>query len=356
MGGHVVGCPEGHVRKLSCNSCRHRNCPLCSAFAREKWLAGWKQRLLECPHHHVIFTVPHDLNPLWRYNKRPLGDLLFRASVESLRELLADDKYLGAVPGMLAALHTWDQTLRGHLHVHLMVSAGGLDGDGRWVEAKKKCLLPRAVLMHKFRGKLRALLLKALEKGELRLPPDLTPVAVKNLINRVSRTTWNVKILDRYEHARGVVTYLANYLRGGPIGNGRIVDEHNGKVRIRCRERSDAELSAGRGRRRTVPLEVDTFLGRLLEHVPASDMQTVRPYGLYANSKRAELARAREQLGQTPRPEPVRLTWNEFCERHGIEPHSRCTCPVCGARFVRLGSFPAGRDPPELLDQAKPAA
>jgi hypothetical protein len=68
------------------------------------------------------------------------------------------------------------------------------------------------------------------------------------------------------------------------------------------------------------------------------------------------LARAREQLGQTPRPEPVRLTWNEFCERHGIEPHSRCTCPVCGARFVRLGSFPAGRDPPELLDQAKPAA
>jgi len=127
------------------NPLYYRNCPLCSAFAREKWLAGWKDLLLRCPHHHSIFTVPHDLIPLWRYNKREFGEVLFRAGVESLRELLADDKYLGAVPGMLASLHTWDQTLLIHPHLHVMVPAGGLDPDGRWRAPKKDCLLPRQV-------------------------------------------------------------------------------------------------------------------------------------------------------------------------------------------------------------------
>jgi hypothetical protein len=94
-----------------------------------------------------------------------------------------------------------------------------------------------------------------------------------------------------------------------------------------------------------------------LEHVPPADMQTVRPYGLYANSKRAELSQARGHSGQTPRPPKERFTWQDFCDRLGIEPESRCTCPVCGRPLVRLASFPAGRAPPqELLARLKPAA
>jgi hypothetical protein len=102
---------------------------------------------------------------------------------------------------------------------------------------------------------------------------------------------------------------------------------------------------------------VDQFLARLLEHVPPEDMQLVRPYGLYANSKRAVLAEARKHFGQRPKPSTERLRWSEFCERHGIEPTSNCTCPECGAGLVRLGSFAAGRDPPaELADKERRAA
>jgi len=356
LGGHVVGCPEGHVRTICCNSCRHRNCPQCSAFAREKWLAAWKERLLDCPHHHIVFTLPHELNPLWRYNKREFGKTLFRAGIEALRQLLADPKYLGAEPGMLAALHTWDQTLLIHPHLHVMVTAGGLDGEGRWCEPQKNCLLPRQVLMQVFRGKMRAFLLKALAQGRLTLPPDTTLTAQKNLLNRLGRATWNVKILDRYAHGRGVATYLANYLKGGPIGKGRIIDVQQGMVRIRCRDRDADEGGAAGGRRRIVRLPVDEFLARLLEHVPPADMQTVRPYGLYANSKRPELGKAREHFGQTPRPAKGRLSWYDFCERHGIQPKSTCTCPVCGTPLVRLGMFPAGRDPPPSLPAVRPAA
>lgn len=105
-----------------------------------------------------------------------------------------------------------------------------------------------------------------------------------------------------------------------------------------------------------VHLPVDEFLARLLEHVPPTDMQTVRPYGLYANSKRAELAKAREHFGQTPRPEKGRLGWYDFCARHGIQPKSTCSCPVCRTPLVRLGMFPAGRDPPQPLPAVRPAA
>ena len=358
LGGHVVGCPEGHVQHVCCNSCRHRSCPQCSAYAREQWLAGWKERLVGGPHHHVVFTVPHELIPLWRYNKRSFGDLLFRAGVESLRQLLADAKYLGAEPGLLAALHTWDNTLLIHPHLHVMCTAGGLDAEGQWRQPQKECLLPRQVLMHKFRGKLCDLLHKALDRGQLTVPPDTSVRAVQNLLNRLGRETWNVKIFARYEHGRGVVTYLANYLKGGPLSNGRIIDVQQGKVRIRCREIHgvEAEGEPGRGRRRVVALPVDEFLGRLLEHVPPAGMQTVRPYGLYANSKRADLAQARCHFGQEPRPAAAALRWPEFCQRHGIEPAGNRTCPVCGARFVLLGSFAGGRDPPVALGGRAEAA
>jgi hypothetical protein len=95
-----------------------------------------------------------------------------------------------------------------------------------------------------------------------------------------------------------------------------------------------------------VAVPVDQFLARLLEHVPPGNLQTIRPYGLYANSKRSELAVARGNFGQEPRPAKSTLGWEDFCQRHGIEPASDCTCPVCGARFELLGSFAAGRDPP----------
>ena len=104
---------------------------------RERWLAEWSERLLECPHHHVIFTLPHDLIPLWRYSKREFPNVPFRAAIDSLRKLLDDPQYLGATPGLLAGLHTWGQTLIEHPHLHVIVSAGGLTEAGQWVEPEE---------------------------------------------------------------------------------------------------------------------------------------------------------------------------------------------------------------------------
>jgi hypothetical protein len=353
LGGHVVGCPEGHVEKVCYNSCRHRSCPLCAALQRETWLAGWQGRLLDAPHGHQIFTTPQELIPLWRYNKRAFPNLLFRAATDTLRELLADPKYLGALPGMLAGLHTWSQTAAEHVHLHVLTTWGGLTPDGRWREPQKSCLLPRAVLMHGFRGQFLAYLRKAVDRGRLVLPPDTTRARMHSLLNRLGRVDWNVKLLKRYEHGRGVLTYLARYLKGGPITHGRLLDCRDGVVRFRYRDNRDKDEATGCGRRKILALPVDQFLARLLEHVPPPSLQSVRGYGLYASSKQAELAVARAHFGQDEDPEPVRVTWQDLCERSGHR--EAAVCPVCGLRLVVKARLPPGRGPPEPKAQPPPA-
>jgi hypothetical protein len=122
LGGHLLSCPDGHVHRLKYHSCQHRSCPQCAAGQRQRWLAKWKELLLDTSHVHVIFTVPRELHPLWRYNKRTFGELLFHGGTQALSELLADAKYLGAVAGLLAALHTWGQKLDIHPHLHVLVT------------------------------------------------------------------------------------------------------------------------------------------------------------------------------------------------------------------------------------------
>ena len=342
MGGHWESCPQGHVHTPRYNSCHHRSCPLCAGLARERWLEDWKQRLLECPHNHSTFTTPQDLIPLWRYNKQEFSGLLFHAASDTLRELLADAEYLGALPGLLAGLHTWGQQQQIHIHLHVLITWGGLNAEGQWVQPKRRCLLPRKVLMEKFRGKFLAYLRKALDKGKLALPPDLSQAEAQSLLNQLGRAVWNVKIFDPYEHGRGVATYLARYLKGGPLSNGRLVDCRDGVVRFWYRDNRDQDEEEGNGRRKILPLPVDEFLARLLEHVPPPGMQTVRPYGLYAAGKKPQRAAARAQLEQPPEPvDRPKLKWWELCERLGIEVQR--VCPVCGAALVSHGEFPRGR-------------
>ena len=262
LGIHRVRCPDGHVQRLAYNSCRHRFCNQCAPLRREKWYAGWAARLLNRPHHHVVFTVPHELNPLWQYNRKRFAEALFAAATKALLELLADPKYLGARPGLLAALHTWSQSLAIHVHLHVLVTNGGLTAQGRWRDCVKSCLLPRKVLMIVFRGKLRAELLQALSRDQLRLPPDLTAAQLRGQLNRLGRQTLNVKILERYEHGAGVVRYLARYLRGGPLANGRLLSVSDRQVRFRAR-RSNGDACDGE-----VRLTLPEFFRRLLQHVP----------------------------------------------------------------------------------------
>ena len=165
LGGHVQACPEGHFSRVWYNSCRHRSCPQCAYLQIERWLARQQARLLACDHYHVIFTLPHELNALWLANVEGMSRLLFHAARDTLFVLLGDAKYLGAQPGVIAALHTWSQTLVLHPHLHCLVTGGGLRPEGQWVAVRNGFLLPARVVMAVFRGKMVAGLWRAYECG-----------------------------------------------------------------------------------------------------------------------------------------------------------------------------------------------
>jgi hypothetical protein len=226
LGGHVQACPDGHMSRIWYNSCRHRSCPQCASLQTERWLALQQARLLACDHSHVLCTLPHDLNPLWLANVPLMTTLLFQAGRDTLCPLLADPKDLGAQPGIMAALHTWSQTLVLHPHVHGVVTGGGLTPTGHWVAVRNGFLLPVRVGMAVFRGKRLDALRQAWGREELTLPESLRPQQFLHLLNCLghrTKTPWNVRIMERDRHGAGVVTSLARYLRGGPIKNARRV-------------------------------------------------------------------------------------------------------------------------------------
>src|SRR5882672_10472330 len=196
LGGHVQECPDGHIARAWYNSCRHQSCPQCAYLQTERWLALQQARLLACDHYHVIFTLPHDLNPLWLANVPVMSPWLLQAVRDTLRTLLADPKYLGAQPGIIAALHTWSQTLVLPPLLHGLVTGGGRTPAGTWVAVRQGFLLPMRVVMAVFRGKMVDAIRQTFARGALALPEPMRPQQLVNLLNRLGhprQTKWHVR-------------------------------------------------------------------------------------------------------------------------------------------------------------------
>jgi hypothetical protein len=343
-GGHVQYCPQGHVERIGYNSCKHRACPKCSALPTERWLEGQKARLLACDHYHVIFTLPHQLNALWWCNNRRMANLLFRCATETLLELLGDGTYLGALPGIIASLHTWGRNLSQHPHLHCLVTGGGWIGES-WQAIPGSYLLPFEVVRKRFRGKYVDALRKAHQGGELQLPEGLSEQGLENLLNKLGRKVkGNVHIKQRYAHGSGVMSYLARYVKGGPIGNRHIVKASSGTVSFAYTDHRDHGPKA-RG------LTPEPFIQRILWHIPESGQHTVRYYGLYGHAKKAQRAQCREPLGQPPEESPEFLDWQSYWERLGQAKANRC--PPCGHPLVSGAPLPRQQSPPVRIIQHK---
>ena len=349
LGGHVQACPDGHMARIWYNSCRHRSCPQCAYLQTERWLVLQRARLLACDHYHVIFTLPHDLNPLWLANVPVMTTLLFQAVRDTLCTLLADPKYLGAQPGILAALHTWSQTLVLHPHVHCLVTGGGLPPEGQWKAVRHGFLLPVRVVMAVFRGKLLAMIRQALAREELALPEGMRPQPFLNLLHRLGhprKTKWNVHIRERYRHGAGMVTSLARYLRGGPLKNARLVAYDGARVTFTCRPRQE-EADGTNPAAPRLTLSVADFLQRWLLHVPVPQTRVVRSYGLYHPTHADALVICRAALGQPPVEAPPALDWQTVCAQRGAM-HPEC-CPTCGQLLVCTEVIPRAGAPPPVL-------
>src|SRR6201984_3036619 len=164
--------------------------------------AGWtstsrRLELLSTPYVHVVFTLPPQLASLALQNKKVIYGLLLRASAETLLEVARNPRYLGAEIGFFSVLHTWNQKLQLHPHVHCIGPAGGLSCDHvRWIRSHPRFFLPIAILRRVFRGKFVAGLKSAFERGQLYLAGELAPLAHPKFfaawLSPLFRTDWIV--------------------------------------------------------------------------------------------------------------------------------------------------------------------
>jgi Putative transposase/Transposase zinc-binding domain len=290
-GCHFDVCSAGHASEPIYHACRHRSCPRCADKPRQRWISEELDRLLPCPHFHVIFTLPHELLPLWEHNRQRMASMLFDAVRLSLLQLLGDARHLGATPGILMSLHTWGRTLSHHPHVHALVSAGGLDAKGSWRAGRAGWLLPAEPLKRLFRGKFLADLTEALRQPDgLSLPPRQPRAHWSETIRRLYRVCWNVRINAPYSHGRGVTLYLARYAKGGPVPSARtlLLDERG--VHMPYTDHRDH-------RAKWLHLDTAEFIDRVLWHAPPQGAHTVRHAGLYASAAHRLRRRAALCLG-----------------------------------------------------------
>jgi hypothetical protein len=303
LGGHIEQCDSCGQRAISYNSCLNRHCPKCQGAARQAWLAKRSAELLPVPYYHVVFTLPHVLAPLALQNKALVYGLLFRAAAETLLQIAADPKHLGAKIGFLAVLHTWGQTLLHHPHLHCVVPGGGLSPDQRrWIPCGHKFFLPVKVLSVVFRGKFLDALERVFKKHKLTLAGQLTPlqspVEFAALLRAAAHRNWVVYAKRPFAGPAQVLTYLSRYTHRIAIANSRLVAMADGRVTFRWRDYAHGHQP------RTMTLEAHEFLRRFLLHVLPTSFVRIRYFGLLANRQRAQLLNlCRSHLQYTATPQ-----------------------------------------------------
>jgi hypothetical protein len=346
QGYHIDACPKGDYQEIVYNSCKHRACPQCGATEAELWLERRKSQALNCPYFHIVFTISHDLHSIWRFNRKLFTNLMMRAAWHSLRELLLDWKYLGALVGAVAAFQSWDDEMREHCHLHFIVTAGGLNADGRWLRANPDLLLPTPVLASKFRAKFLAYLREGFSKLSvtgrikpadqvLRAPSGISVQQCRNLLNMLGRKRWHAQIEPAYEHANGVFKYVGRYIRRGPISERRIIGYDGQQVTIAYAHKQKHE-------RASFKLSAQGFIRRLLNHVPDKGGHVVRSYGLFHPNCREKLNLARMLLGQGPYVATLKIpsAW-ELLQR--MFPDQKIgRCPRCAARLCTVFIYRGG--------------
>ncbi len=296
LGSHLERCDRCPYEYVAFDSCRDRHCPKCQLTARDRWLHKQASSLLPVPYSHVIFTLPAQLAALALRNQRLIYALLFRAVSETLMEIAADRRRLGARIGVLAVLHTWSQQLQHHPHLHCLVPAGGLAPDSsRWISCRPRYFLTASVLSSMFRGKMLAFLTHAYDNNQLRFPGKLAAYAKPGpfhaMIFSLRHKKWVVHAKPPFGGPAHVLKYLARYTHRVAIANGRLLDLNNGQVRFKWRDSRD------NNRIKVMSLDAVEFIRRFLLHVLPCGFVKIRHFGLLANrNRRQALALCRQHL------------------------------------------------------------
>lgn len=296
---HIMGCKTGafgssvsqykecgHV-EFHHHSCRDRNCPMCQGLSKELWIDAQREFLLDTAYYHLVFTVPHEINPLIYCNQKELYSLLMQSAAQTLQELAADPCHLGATPGFISILHTWGSDMCYHPHVHMLAVGGGLDMQRAWQEKDKGFYLPVWAASKLFRGKFLAGLKQLREKGSLQFLGEAfkyqNHYEWQELLDACYRKEWAPYFKESFAGAQSVMEYLGRYTHRIAISNSRLTSMNEETVTFRVKDYREG------GCWKEVTLDSVEFIRRFLMHVLPKGFTKIRHYGILSNRNKKKL-------------------------------------------------------------------
>jgi len=272
-------------------ACRDRHCPKCQHRERESWCERQRAGVLPVVYHHLVFTLPSELNGWIGLHPKLLYHQLFQCAWQTLAEFGADPKRLNGQMGMIGVLHTWGEALTRHVHLHCLVPGGALEGNAHWRSAKSEYLFPVRALSRCFRGKYVSALRTASSQGKLHRV-KLTN-EVDELLGALMSKEWVIYSKPCPNRSGQAIDYLGRYSHRIAISDQRIVSCDAGQVRFHVK---DYVNDAGR---KIMTLKAEEFIRRYLMHVLPKGFMRIRHYGFLANScRRAKLATILQALRQ----------------------------------------------------------
>ncbi|MBU0675538.1 MAG: IS91 family transposase [Proteobacteria bacterium] len=330
LGGHTEACNHCGFEQNSYNSCRDRHCPKCQTLVKEKWLNARKAELLPCPYFHNVFTLPHELNPLILINKKVMLAILFAAVKETLQVFARDPQWrLVGQLGFISVLHTWNQKLTDHFHMHCIIPAGVLSFDKKgWIAGRVNYLFGIEPLAKEYQKRYLHKLEKAYAKEELSFRGAAATFADKQQFERLLNTLWDKQWITYSKQPFGgpeqVLEYLGRYTHRVAITNNRILSIEDGMITFNYRDRTDENKV------KELTVKAAEFIRRYLLHILPNGFMKIRYFGFLASTnKKTSIALLRqlinldaeltEKMKETVQEMMLRLTGVDiFC------------CPECG--------------------------
>ena len=334
MGVNTTVCEECGSIQVHYNSCRNRCCPMCQELPTQKWIDARREDVLDAPYYHLVFTLPDELNPVIYSNQKLLYTALYASASETLEQLTADTKYLGAKIGYISILHTWGSAMNYHPHLHCIIFGGGLNEKNQWREKSGDFFIPVKVLSKVFRGKFMEKIKGFWQNNILEFHGSASKYrnyySFKDLLDICYRKEWAPYCKPTFNGAQSVIQYLGKYTHRIAISNRRIIgmDEHtvtywvkdyshNGKWRQEC-------------------ISGVEFIRRFLMHIPPRRFVRIRHYGILGNRlKKKTLALCRILLGCKQYLSKLKEmdTAQILNYLYGIDV---CSCKDCGGKLIRI--------------------
>ncbi|MFH1581167.1 MAG: IS91 family transposase [Pseudomonadota bacterium] len=341
LGGHIEHCDTCGAVRITYHSCRNRHCPKCQHMPRERWLEKRKDEILPVSYFHVVFTLPHELNTIILNNKRVMLNILFKAASQTL--LTFGENELGGKLGFIATLHTWDQKLKAHFHLHCLIVGGAVSKDDAcWTSCKGNYLFNNKALSMVFRGKFMHYMRHARQCEKLKLSGN----EYKKLKNTLHAKKWIVDVRDPVKNPEHVLEYLARYTHRVAIANSRIKAIKAGMVTFTAKNRK---------KNKTEPVTITAveFIRRFLLHSLPKGFVRIRHYGFLANRNRsANLTTIRRLMGLSPPPAKEMASLEEMMKK--LTGTDITICPCCNKGkmqfFVEIPKYRAR--PPDHLNCA----